>query len=146
MSVKLWLCALETRRLNSQGGGRWASVESVSGRREKYSLGKISVQGEEQHPGLWERDWPNSRAWKVIVRTCSFKKTLWEWELRLLFQVGNWPDNRDERTVFPESKRDTAVKKSYLLVEGSSKSDSWKGKTSQRWPARKEDPVTAAWQ
>lgn len=44
MSVKLWLCALETGRLNSQGVGRWASVESVSGRREKYSVDGISVQ------------------------------------------------------------------------------------------------------
>lgn len=74
MSVKLWKCALETGRLNSQGVGRWASVESVSGRREKYSVNKISVQEEEKHPGVWERDWPNSRAWKVIVWTCSFKR------------------------------------------------------------------------
>lgn len=37
-------------------------------------MDKIIVQGEEKHPGVWERDWPNSRAWKVIVWTCSFKR------------------------------------------------------------------------
>lgn len=58
--------------------------------------------------------------------------------------MGSWPDNRDERTDLTKSKRDTGVEKKIAPSEGeSAKSDSWKGRTSQRQLAGKEDPATA---
>lgn len=44
--MKLWLCALETSRWNSRGSEMSASVASVSRKRGKCSLNKISAQGE----------------------------------------------------------------------------------------------------
>lgn len=64
--MKPWLRPLEAGRWDSRGHKRWASVKSVSGRRDERSLDKISVQGEGEQPVLGGRCGHNSRAQKIV--------------------------------------------------------------------------------